>query len=300
VISLGLILPEDDFIHQDICTLGRVFEELALSHAAVRDGTKRIWQLSWFFDTPPDLTLLSDSINTTLQTLSKKPRITEDDWTHTDIADDTDWLRAVYAQNPPVRVDPFFIYGSHNDGKIPNDLIALNIDAITAFGSGDHGTTRGCLAAMAKLKDDGVCPWNVLDMGTGSGILAIAAWKLWKTPVLGVDIEAEAITVCHRHAAQNKIDVAPQDLTFMHGDGFQTPLVQDKKPFDLIIANILAGPLKDMARDMYAVCDDLGYIILSGILNEQTADVLDIYTAAGFIPRAHDEIGEWSTIVMQK
>lgn len=301
MIGLHLKFSEHVFSNHDVQRLGLALEDVALSHASIRNSDENIWQLSWFFDHMPDLQYLSDTLNISLEAHGfEEQKIEANQWKTEEIADDTDWLSTVYRQNPPVSVPPFYIYGSHYDGEIPDDYIALNIDAITAFGSGDHGTTKGCLRAMAKLKEDGVCPWNILDMGTGSGILAIAACKLWKTPVLGIDIEAEAINVCLRHAAQNNVKIAPQDLTFMHGDGFQTQIVQDKHPFDLIIANILAAPLKTMAKDMHKMCDENGYIILSGILNEQADDVQAVYTAVGFKVRAHDVIGEWSTLVMQK
>ena len=302
--SASLYIPESALDNAGAQIFGRPLEGIALSHLSMLelgDGTARsqeqkYWTLRWFFTTLPAL----DDITALLNDAHPHINIQNDDWVIDDIPDDTNWLERVHTQNPPITAAPFFIYGSHYAGNIPPDHIALNIDAITAFGSGDHGTTKGCLLAMAALKQSGVCPWNILDMGTGSGILAIAAWKLWKTPVLGIDIEDESITVCARHAAQNNAPIAAHDLTFECGDGFAAPLVRRKKPFDLIIANILAAPLQTMAHDMFKFADDMAYIILSGILNTQVHDVIDTYAGAGFKHANTNEIGEWSTIVMRK
>lgn len=296
--SASIYLPDTLDIH-DVKDLGQILEESALSHTsqlekAPQSNAKR-WVLCWFFENKPDPVYLSHILNT-----SENIGITADMWQIESVPEDINWLEHVYAQTPPIEAGPFFIYGSHHKENIPSEAITLNIDAITAFGSGDHGTTKGCLLAMADLKDQGICPWNVLDMGTGSGILAIAAWKLWKTPILGIDIEDEAINVCYRHAEQNNIRITPQDLSFAQGDGFNAAQVIDKKPFDLIIANILAGPLKEMATAMYNVSDENGYVILSGILNEQADSVVDSYKNAGFTLKSANEIGEWTTLVLQK
>jgi ribosomal protein L11 methyltransferase len=210
-----------------------------------------------------------------------------------------DWLAHSYRQFPPFAVGSFFIYGSHYDGAVPEDLTGLQIDAATAFGSGEHGTTSGCILALLDLNEQGVCPWNVLDMGTGSGILALAAYKIWKTPVLGVDNDEECVRVSIRHRDVNNIPSGATGVDFEAGDGFRANSAQTKKPFDLVIANILAGPLKDMAADLKAVCDDNAFVILSGILNTQADDVAGVYAKLGLMERARAARGDWSTLVLQ-
>lgn len=175
----------------------------------------------------------------------------------------------------------------------------MQIDAATAFGSGEHGTTKGCLLAMLDLKESGVCPWNVLDIGTGSGILGIAAWKLWKTPVLATDNDEEAVRVAARHRDLNQVPDDETGMACVTADGFAADSVQAKKPFDLIIANILAVILREMAHELLACTDKNGFIILSGILNTQAQDVLDVYEPLGFALRNRFDIGEWSTLVLQ-
>ncbi|MGB4058448.1 MAG: 50S ribosomal protein L11 methyltransferase [Alphaproteobacteria bacterium] len=220
-------------------------------------------------------------------------------WEFETIPDDTDWLAKSYQQFPAFVVGPFFIYGSHHEGGAPDEKIGLQIDAATAFGSGEHGTTKGCLLAMVDLKDAGVCPWNVLDMGTGSGILGLAAWKLWKTPVLAVDNDPESVRVTARHRDMNHVPGDSTGLVCEAGDGFAAPLVQQKKPFDLVIANILAVTLREMVNDLQAVCDKNGFIILSGILNKQAAEVLATYEPLGFVLKNRYDIAEWSTLTLQ-
>lgn len=211
---------------------------------------------------------------------------------------DRDWLSYSYQQFPSFSVGPFFIYGAHHDGDIPVGQMGLQIDAATAFGSGEHGTTKGCLQAMLDLKAMGVCPWNVLDMGTGSGILAIASWKLWKTAVLAVDNDAEAVRVSEHHQQTNKIPQGGSNMVCAVSEGFSAEIVEKKAPYELVIANIQAGPLKDMAADLYKTLDDNGYVILSGILHQQAASVLEAYTAQGLSLRKRYEIDEWSTLLL--
>lgn len=175
----------------------------------------------------------------------------------------------------------------------------MQIDAATAFGSGEHGTTKGCLLALLDLKESGVCPWNVLDMGTGSGILGIAAWKLWKTPVLAVDNDEEAMRVACHHRELNGISSGDTGMICKTGDGFRTKAVQEKKPFDLIIANILAVVLRELAGELKECSDKNGFIILSGILNIQAQEVLDAYEPLGFVLKNRFDIDEWSTLVLQ-
>lgn len=213
---------------------------------------------------------------------------------------DENWLEKVYEQLAPFSVGPFYIYGSHVKDAPPEGQIPLLIDAATAFGSGEHGTTKGCLQAMLDLKGRGICPWNVLDMGTGSGILAIAAYKLWHTPITAVDIEEESVRVAGHYRDMNSVPEGKTGMLCAAGDGFRTEIVQERKPFDLIIANILAGPLKDMVADLIGVADKNAYVILSGMLIKQADEVLAVYEQQGCTLKSRFDIGKWSTLVLHK
>jgi ribosomal protein L11 methyltransferase len=262
--------------------------------SAMREGKsdKAPWIIEWITMEKPRQKQLESALSDV--GASSEAR----DWKIEEVPE-INWLEHSYRQFPAFSVGLFFIYGSHHQGGAPETQIGLQIDAATAYGSGEHATTSGCLRAMLHMKDQGVCPWNVLDMGTGSGILAIAAWKLWKTPVLAIDNDTEAVRVAARHAGFNKVPDNATGMICDCGDGFHTPSVAEKKPFDLIIANILAGPLKDMAEELVAVSDDNGYVILSGILDEQADDVTAAYMAQGLVLRDKTTSEGWTTLTLQ-
>ncbi|MBX2835136.1 MAG: 50S ribosomal protein L11 methyltransferase [Micavibrio sp.] len=279
--------------------IGRVFDDLCSAHSAMReknhDGAP--WVFEWLIEDIPS----ESDCNARMAVLDELHDLELGSlvWESATVPE-RNWLEYSYSLFPPFSVGPFFIYGSHFDGSVPEGQMGLQIDAATAFGSGEHGTTKGCLQAMLELKAQGQCPWNILDMGTGSGILAIAAWKLWNTPVLGVDNDAESVRVAGVHRDSNQVPSGKGELALACGDGFKTPEVHTAKPFDLIIANILAGPLMEMADELVSVSDEKGYVILSGILNEQAEQVIESYEGVGLELKKKFEIGEWSTLVLKK
>ena len=282
----------------EVSFFGEALNDISMAHSALRENndTYGTWIVEWFVEGKPDLA----NVRARLLVVSAVNGFDIEDFElEVEELPDIDWLAHSYQQFPPFSVGSFFIYGSHFDGEVPEGLTGLQIDAATAFGSGEHATTKGCLEAMLELKAAGQCPWNVLDMGTGSGILAVAAWKLWKTPILAVDNDAEAVRVADVHRDLNSVPSGKTEMSCACGDGFKTHEVQDKKPYDLIIANILAGPLMEMAEDLKACLDENGYVVLSGILNTQAEDVIDVYVAQGLSLKKHKEIGEWTTLVLK-
>lgn len=208
-----------------------------------------------------------------------------------------DWLRHVHENFPPVEAGRFYIYGSHYTETKPDHLIPLCIDAATAFGSGEHETTKGCLMAFEML-DKKIDVQNALDMGCGSGILAIGLIKIWpKAKLTAVDIDPESIIVTERHAEMN--DCADLIVTET-GDGYNAAVVAQNAPYDLIAANILAGPLMEMAPDLEKYLKPGGYCVLSGLLGRQEADVTAAHTALGLVPVESITVGEWRALVLQK
>lgn len=282
----------------EVQCLASAFLDISNGHIAKRidQNDSKPWFVQWYFDSKPEKADLASR-------LAIQARLFEKEINASNLIiapiEDKNWLEEVYAELKPFSVGPFFIYGSHYDGSVPTGQIGLCIDAATAFGSGDHGTTKGCLQAMLDLKGKGICPWNVLDMGTGSGILSVAVWKLWQTPITAVDIEEESVRVAQKYRDMNDVPSHKTGMTCETGDGFETPIVQRKKPYDLVIANILAGPLIKMAPDLKAICDNLGYIILSGMLKTQADDVLKTYEGQNlkFVKRI--DIDKWTTLVLQ-
>lgn len=286
-----------EFEDSDVSALGEAVE--ALAQVSLREGTHTgPWKIEWIFGEKPDTTDMTARLS--VQSMLHGFHLPPVQWDVETIDTDTDWLQMTYRAFPPFSIGPFFIYGSHYEGETPAGLIPLQIDAATAFGSGEHGTTKGCIQAMLDLKGHGICPWNVLDVGTGSGILAIAAWKLWKTPILATDIDEEAVRVAGVHAALNGVAVGGSALSLAAGDGFNIEELRRKTPYELVIANILAGPLIEMAADLVSVLDKPGYIILSGMLATQAQEVLAAYEAQGVKMRERYDIGEWTTLVLQR
>lgn len=212
---------------------------------------------------------------------------------------DVNWLEVSYAGFQPFALGPFYIYGSHSrdTAAIPPGTIALEIDAATAFGSGEHGTTAGCLLALNQLRGQGFTPKTCLDMGTGSGILAIAAAKLWPDlKIRAVDNDPECIVVTNRHCDFNAVPSGQLD-SFV-SEGFADPRVQQHAPYDLVIANILAAPLIAMAADLTAATAKGGYLILSGLLIEQQDEVMAAYTAQNMTLVEATARDEWAILTL--
>ena len=284
----------------DIPHFAELFDSSGFSAKRLENHHKADWTLEWICEAKPSLDDAKAALDIVLKANSLEISSPTFELIETP---DIDWLSHCYQQFPAFSVGPFFIYGSHHnldtDGAIPDDAYTLQIDAATAFGSGEHGTTAGCLEAMTWLKDQGMCPWHVLDMGTGSGILAIAAWKLWKTPVLAVDNDAEAVRVTEKHRILNGVPDGKMNILSAVGDGFAAEIVQQRKPYELVIANILAGPLIEMAEDLASVVDDAGRVILSGILNEQADKVQAAYEAQNMRVLKTFNINGWTSFILQ-
>ncbi len=210
---------------------------------------------------------------------------------------ETDWVAAVKRELSPIRAGRYFLFGSHDAGNIPDGCVPLLIEAAMAFGTGHHGTTQGCLTALDTLAESGFVGKNVVDIGCGTAVLAMAAAKIWPDVVLASDIDEVATEIAKANIRCNDLAGRVDVLTCA---GFDHVVLRDKAPFDLILANILKSPLIDLAPDMGRLCATAGYLILSGILNDQAEDVLQAYTTQGFIINEHLIVGEWSTLCLQK
>jgi len=209
------------------------------------------------------------------------------------ILPDKDWMTAVYRDFPPLTIGRFYIYGSHIQDPLPVDLIPLQIEAATAFGSGQHESTEGCLKALTFLGEQKSFT-HPLDMGCGSGILAIGMALLWKVPVLACDNDPEAVRVTLENGKKNGVE------HLIHTEVSEGFAALQGKTFDIITANILAGPLCQMAEDVRRALVPGGFIILSGLLNRQAEDVIDAYRSVGIRLFHQIFIGDWSTLIMRK
>lgn len=193
--------------------------------------------------------------------------------------EDRDWLAENRSSFPPIDVGPFYIYGSHISDPPPPHKIGFLIDAAVAFGTGQHGTTRGCLMALSTLKDKGFQCHNPLDMGCGTGILAMAITRLFDVPSLASDNDPEALSVVATNLKNNHLDHL---ITPVLAAGFDHPVLGSLAPYDLIVANILADPLIQLAPSMAHHTAPGAAIVLSGILKEQADKVSTAYGTAGF------------------
>jgi ribosomal protein L11 methyltransferase len=212
---------------------------------------------------------------------------------------DIDWVAENQRSFQPFAVGPFWIHPSHNAQGMPKDLLPLRIDAGMAFGTGTHATTRGCLELLATL--DPIETGNAIDVGCGSGILAIAMAKLWQRPVIGSDNDVEAIAVARENADLNGVGSLCQ---FVHASGLQAPELQAQAPYRLLVANILAGPLVELSGSFAAAVPRGGRVLLSGLLVEQAEEVLAAYIRRDFaLERQLDlETGGamWRTLLLRR
>ncbi|HTE35403.1 MAG TPA: 50S ribosomal protein L11 methyltransferase [Reyranella sp.] len=219
-------------------------------------------------------------------------------WTWEELPE-KDWVAENQRSFRPFQVGPFWVHPSHVRDGMPAGLLPIEIDAGMAFGTGTHATTRGCLEMLATL--DSAETVKAVDVGCGSGILAIAMAKLWKRPVRGGDNDAEAVDVAIENAELN--GVAPL-CRFVTSIGLRAPELARQAPYDLIVANILAGPLVELSESFAPAVRPGGRVLLSGLLVEQAEMVLSSYVSCGFVfeRRIDLETGGawWRTLVLRK
>ena len=208
---------------------------------------------------------------------------------------DVDWVKLSQEGLPPVRAGRFFVYGAHDKGKAPSNTIALGIDAGVAFGTGHHETTTGCLMALDWMKRTGMKPDNALDLGCGTGVLALGADRLWRIPVMASDIDPQAIDVTRENL---RLNGGQMRIRAVVAEGFAHPAIGAAAPYDLIIANILAGPLTQLAPGIRDHIAPGGRVVLSGLLRTQELMVLSFYRAFGFRLERRWRLGPWSVLLL--
>lgn len=249
----------------------------------VEDGSG-LWEVGAYFTEPPDragLALLTAIHNVRDFVVSEVP--------------DQDWVAKVQRELPPVPAGRFFVHGAHDADKVPQGSIPLRIEAAMAFGTGHHGTTLGCLLALEDLVADGRVLRNVADIGCGTAVLAMAAAHVSDAAIIASDIDPVAVDVAEANVVANDL---MGRVDYAVAAGFDAPALNDRMPFDLVFANILKGPLIALAEDMGRAVDSGGHAILSGILNEQADEVLEVYARAGFNLVAQRKIVDWTTLTL--
>ena len=213
---------------------------------------------------------------------------------------EADWVTMSQAGLQPIRAGRFTV---HTPTHAPDhDRINFEIDAGLAFGTGQHATTAGCLAALDRLESAGKHFANVADVGTGTGLLAFAALALWpEAKCIATDIDPVAVDVARDNAAINRLKLghAAGELLLTQADGMDSPMLAARTPFDLVIANILAGPLIDLAPDFARAIAPGGTVVLAGLLDTQADSVIDAYAAQGLALEDRG-FGEWPVLVCER
>lgn len=270
--------------------LGEAVEELdpmpeGVGVFEIEDGSG-LWEVGVYYTEEPDdvaLDILAAAFGAKPFVISEVP--------------ETDWVAKVKRELAPVVAGRFFVYGSHDADKVPEGVESLLIEANMAFGTGHHGTTQGCLRALDRLAGQGVVCTNVADIGCGTAVLAMAAARIWPNPVLASDIDPVAVEVAAANVVANNLEGR---VICLEAAGFGHPQLAAAAPYDLVFANILKGPLLDIAPDMAANLCEGGYAILSGLLVEQAEEVAAHYAKNGINLVHREDIGEWSALTLRK
>ncbi len=267
------------------------FEDLALAISTFEVNEKaKIWSFEMLCEAMPEMTEVKSRL-LVLSTLFDFPTPQPD----VQRVEQQDWLAQVARSFPPMKIGRFYVHGAHYQDAIPAGMIGIQVDAGAAFGSGEHGTTSCCLKAIDWLGKQAEFS-NILDMGCGSGILAIAAAKVWRNPVVAADIDEVAVRVTEENCLINRVQ---QYVTSMVSDGYASDRIKRAAPYDLIIANILARPLVALAPDLKANLAAGGVAVLSGLLTSQETMVMSAHRMQGLSLRKRFTDGEWCTLVIE-
>jgi ribosomal protein L11 methyltransferase len=207
-----------------------------------------------------------------------------------------DWVKASLEDLVPVPAGRFVVHGQHDRARVPPNKLGIEIEAALAFGTGHHGTTRGCLLLLDHVLK-AYRPRRVLDLGTGTGVLAIAAAKALHERVLASDIDLPSVQVARENA---RLNVSGNWVQAIRATGFSAPPFAQSRPFDLVLANILANPLRQLATPMARHLAPSALVILSGLLTHQAASVIAAYRARGLVPLRHLRIEGWSSLLLRK
>jgi ribosomal protein L11 methyltransferase len=212
-----------------------------------------------------------------------------------DTVEAKDWVKATLEDLVPVLAGRFIVHGRHDRSRVPSNKLGIEIEAALAFGTGHHGTTRGCLLLLDQALK-AFYPRRVLDLGTGTGVLAIAAAKALRGPVLASDIDPASVRVARDNFRLNQTGDLVQ---IIRATGFSAPQFAARGPFDLVLANILANPLRQLATPMARHLAPSALVILSGLLTHQAAGVVAAYRARGLVPLRHLRIDGWSSLLLR-
>ena len=206
-----------------------------------------------------------------------------------------DWVKTSLESLVPVPAGRFVVHGAHDRARLPANKLNIEIEAALAFGTGHHGTTRGCLLLLDHLLK-AYRPQRLLDLGTGTGVLAIAAAKALRRTVLASDIDVPSVRLARENA---RLNAAGNFLHVIRAASFSAPEFAALGPFDLVLANILANPLRQLAQPMSRYLAPGALVVLSGLLTPQAGGVIAAYRARGLVPLRHLTIDGWSSLLLR-
>lgn len=259
------------------------------------DEDAGLWQLDAYMDDRPDAALLTLLQELVPSARGKAPTVEE--------LAEQDWVTISQQGLEPVQAGRFFVHTSSHADRVPPGTIPFLIDASQAFGTGGHDTTAGCLAMLDRLARNGASPRNIADIGTGTGLLAFAALALWpRARAIASDIDPASIFVTRENARINDVPLGRGGgrLALAVAPGTNHPAIRHRAPYDLVVANILAGPLITLAPDIATATAPGGHAILAGLITRQMDAVLAAYRAQGFRLAARGGSSEWPCLLLVK
>ncbi len=253
------------------------------------------WQLQAYFPSKPDRKIIAAIQRRLPSAASAKPVLEE--------LPEADWLVMSQQGLQPVHAGRFYVHTSSNSDCIPSGTVPFHIEASQAFGTGGHETTSGCLAMLDALKQSGLQYRHITDIGTGTGLLAFAAQHLWpRAYITASDIDPISIEVTADNAVLNTVALGQEQgrVALCVAAGTDHEMIQRRAPYDLVIANILAGPLIELAPSFAKIIDDGGTLILAGLLNTQADSVAKTYRKHGFRLAERKDTGDWPCLRLAK
>jgi ribosomal protein L11 methyltransferase len=294
-VSLPCTRAEAEALKEDVPALALLDDPPVLMTSEPNPARPDDWLLDAYFSSEPrraDVAMLQSLVPSAARTKARIERVAQQDW-----------VTLSQQGLEPIRAGRFFVHTPAHRNQLPRNAVAFEIDAGRAFGTGHHETTTGCLLALDRMKRNGAIFGNILDMGTGTGLLAFAALSLWPAARLAAsDIDPVSIEVTSDNAMVNgiKLGRARGQIELAVAAGLRHNRLKARAPYDLIIANILAGPLIELAPSIGSALDPGGRVILAGLMTVQAERVAAAYRRQGLMLESRDDRGDWPTLVMRK
>ena len=294
-VSLPCSREEADRLKEEIGDLAALDSPPVLMTSEVDESRPDQWRLDAYFEQEPNQADLDLLVSLVPSADGMQPEVAA-------IAEQ-DWVTLSQQGLEPIHAGRFFVHTPAHRDSVPEGAIAFEVDAGRAFGTGQHETTTGCLLALDRLRNEGASFSNLADIGTGTGLLAFAAMRLWPSArAVASDVDPVAIEVAEENAAINGVELgrARGQLELVVADGMGHARLKARAPFDLILANILAGPLIELAPAIASALTPGGRLILAGLLDHQAGGVTAAYRRNGLMPCFSIRRGDWPTLSLRK